>query len=69
MDILVQCAWCHKGMGIIKSKSWNILPTNTTHSICPKCYKIWISDIECSESLFGNMDDDHYQHHTTNKNI
>ena len=68
MDILVQCAWCHKKMGVIKSESSISLATNITHSICPTCYDIWISDTECPKSPSNTVDGNHYPNNTIIKN-
>ena len=67
MTLLVRCSWCHKNMGTVENKSWNGLTTNTTHSICPECYNIWINDIEFPKSNVGVIDDNHDPYRTLNK--
>jgi hypothetical protein len=39
MRIVIECAWCHKVIGIKDGEQWEAALTPITHSICKACYQ------------------------------
>lgn len=39
MRIVIECAWCHKVIGIKEGKKWEAVLTPVTHSICKTCHQ------------------------------
>jgi hypothetical protein len=39
MRIVIECAWCHKVIGIKEGEKWEAVLTPVTHSICKTCHQ------------------------------